>query len=136
MTLLPGPNCVTIGGHVCINIAVNGCSGFATSTQNEPFVAMLISRSRGTNLIEQGRASTGSEQEGKRGWHYLAPGMGLAAGVPFSSEFVRFAVAPSCQRLAELRTRARVGVGVRGERASSSVLQVQCSKVDRTKLCI
>ena len=31
-----------------INIAVNGCSGFATSTQKEPFMAMLILRSRGT----------------------------------------------------------------------------------------
>ena len=26
-----------------IFIAVNGCSGFATSTQKEPFMAMLIS---------------------------------------------------------------------------------------------
>ena len=34
-----------------INIAVNGCSGFATSTQKLPFMAMLISRSRGTYLI-------------------------------------------------------------------------------------
>ena len=34
-----------------INIAVNGCSGFATSTQKGPFMAMLISRSRGTYLI-------------------------------------------------------------------------------------
>ena len=34
-----------------INIAVNGCSGFATSTQKGPFKAMLISRSRGTYLI-------------------------------------------------------------------------------------
>ena len=34
------------------NIAVNGCSGFATSTQKAPFTAMLISRSRGTYLIE------------------------------------------------------------------------------------
>ena len=31
-----------------INIAVNGCSGFSTSTQKESFTAMLISRSRGT----------------------------------------------------------------------------------------
>ena len=34
-----------------INIAVNGCSGLATSTQKGPFMAMLISRSRGTYLI-------------------------------------------------------------------------------------
>ena len=34
-----------------INIAVNGCSGIATSTQKGPFTAMLISRSRGTCLI-------------------------------------------------------------------------------------
>ena len=34
-----------------INNAVNGCSEFATSTQKEPFMAMLISRSRGTYLI-------------------------------------------------------------------------------------
>ena len=34
-----------------INIVVNGCSGFATSTKNGPFMAMLISRSRGTYLI-------------------------------------------------------------------------------------
>ena len=34
-----------------INIAANGCSGFATSTQKGPFAAMLISRSRGTYLI-------------------------------------------------------------------------------------
>ena len=34
-----------------INIAVNGCSWFATSTQIGPFMAMLISRSRGTHLI-------------------------------------------------------------------------------------
>ena len=36
-----------------MNIAVNGCSGFATSTQKGPFMAMLISRSRGTHLIEK-----------------------------------------------------------------------------------
>ena len=36
-----------------INIAVNGCSGFATSTQKGPFMAMLLSRSRGTYLIDQ-----------------------------------------------------------------------------------
>ena len=35
-----------------IKIAVNGCSGFATSTQKGPFAAMLISRSRGTYLIK------------------------------------------------------------------------------------
>ena len=35
-----------------INIAVNGCSGFANSTQKEPFMAMLTSRSRGTHLIK------------------------------------------------------------------------------------
>ena len=34
-----------------INIAVNGCSGFATSSQKGPFMAMLISHSRGTCLI-------------------------------------------------------------------------------------
>ena len=34
-----------------INIAINGCSGFATSTQKGPFTAMLISCSRGTYLI-------------------------------------------------------------------------------------
>ena len=34
-----------------INIAINGCSGFATSTQKGPFTAMLISHSRGTYLI-------------------------------------------------------------------------------------
>ena len=34
-----------------INIAVNGCSGFATSTQKGPFMAMSISHSRGTYLI-------------------------------------------------------------------------------------
>ena len=34
-----------------INIAVNGYSGFATSTQKGPFMAMLISHSRGTYLI-------------------------------------------------------------------------------------
>ena len=48
-----------------INIAVNGCSGFATSTQKGPFMAMLISRSRGTCLIKrfpdnmQGQPATG-----------------------------------------------------------------------------
>ena len=34
-----------------INIAANGCSGFATSTQKGPFIAMLISLSRGTYFI-------------------------------------------------------------------------------------
>ena len=34
-----------------INIAVNGCSGFATSTQKGPSMAMLISHSRCTYLI-------------------------------------------------------------------------------------
>ena len=34
-----------------INIAVNWCSGFATSTQKGPSTAMLISRSRGTCLL-------------------------------------------------------------------------------------
>ena len=34
------------------NIAVNGCSGFANSTQKEPFMAMLTSCSRGTYLIQ------------------------------------------------------------------------------------
>ena len=34
-----------------INFAVNGCSGFATSTKKGPFTAMLISHSRGTYLI-------------------------------------------------------------------------------------
>ena len=39
-----------------INIAVNGCSGFAifaTSTQKGPFMAMLISHSRGKYLINR-----------------------------------------------------------------------------------
>ena len=35
------------------NIAVNGCSGFATSTRKGPFTAMLISCSRCTCLIGQ-----------------------------------------------------------------------------------
>ena len=35
-----------------INIAIKGCSGFATSTQKVPFTAMLISRSTGTYLIQ------------------------------------------------------------------------------------
>ena len=35
-----------------INIAITGCSGFATFTQKAPFTAMLMSRSRGTYLIE------------------------------------------------------------------------------------
>ena len=39
-----------------INIAVNGCSGFATSTQKGPFMAMLISCSRGTCLIRGAQA--------------------------------------------------------------------------------
>ena len=34
-----------------INIAVNGYSGFATSTHKGPFTAMLISCFRGTYLI-------------------------------------------------------------------------------------
>ena len=34
-----------------INIAENGCSGFANSTQKWSFTAMLISRSRGTYLM-------------------------------------------------------------------------------------
>ena len=34
-----------------INIAVHGCSGFATSTHKGQFMAMLISRSRDTYLI-------------------------------------------------------------------------------------
>ena len=36
-----------------INIAPNGCSRLATSTQKGPFTAMLISCSRGTCLIEE-----------------------------------------------------------------------------------
>ena len=40
-----------------INIAVNGCSGFATSTQKGPFMAMLVSRSRGTYLIKTGKSA-------------------------------------------------------------------------------
>ena len=36
-----------------INIAVNGCSEFATSIQKGPFMAMLISRSRGTYVISK-----------------------------------------------------------------------------------
>ena len=35
-----------------MNIAVNGCSWFKTSTKKGPFTAMLISRSRGTYLIK------------------------------------------------------------------------------------
>ena len=35
------------------NIAVNGCSGFATSTRKGPFTAMLISCSKGTYLTDQ-----------------------------------------------------------------------------------
>ena len=35
-----------------INIAVNGCSGFITSTQKGPFMPMLISRCGGTCLTE------------------------------------------------------------------------------------
>ena len=34
-----------------INIALNECSGFATSTQKGPIMAMLISRSIGIALI-------------------------------------------------------------------------------------
>ena len=34
-----------------INIAINGCSGLATSTRKGPFMAMFISRSRGTYFI-------------------------------------------------------------------------------------
>ena len=34
-----------------IYIVINGCSGFATSIQKGPFMAMLISRSGGTYLI-------------------------------------------------------------------------------------
>ena len=41
-----------------INIAVNGCSGFATSTRKGPFMAMLISHSRGTYLINRSVRST------------------------------------------------------------------------------
>ena len=33
------------------NIAVNGCSWFATSTQKGPFTPMLVSHSSGTYLI-------------------------------------------------------------------------------------
>ena len=36
-----------------INIAVNGCFGFTTSSQERAIMAMLISRSRGTCLIRQ-----------------------------------------------------------------------------------
>ena len=36
-----------------INIAVNVCSGFATSTQKGQFTATLLSRSRRTYLIEE-----------------------------------------------------------------------------------
>ena len=36
-----------------INIAANECSGFATSTQKVPFIAMLISCSSGTYLIRK-----------------------------------------------------------------------------------
>ena len=36
-----------------INIAVNGCSGYASSTRKGPFMAMLISCSKGTCLIRE-----------------------------------------------------------------------------------
>ena len=51
--------------------------------------------------------SADSEREWE-GWHYLAPRIGLAAGVPFSSELV--SLLPHSRRrlrLTELRTRAR-----------------------------
>ena len=38
-----------------INIAVNGCYWFTTSTQKGPFLAMLLSCSRGTYLIKMFR---------------------------------------------------------------------------------
>ena len=41
-----------------INIALNGCSVFATSTQKGPFMVMLISHPRGTFLIESQRLGT------------------------------------------------------------------------------
>ena len=44
-----------------INIAVNGCSGLATSSQKRPFKAMLISRCRGTYLI----ITAGQDREGR-----------------------------------------------------------------------
>ena len=48
-----------------INIAVNGCSGFATSTQKGPFMAMLISHARGTYLFAgKWEGSGGLELEG------------------------------------------------------------------------
>ena len=43
-----------------INIAVNGCSWFATSTQKGPFMAMLISHSGGTYLIHTNLATLAS----------------------------------------------------------------------------
>ena len=43
-----------------INITVNACSGFTTSTQKVPFMAMLISCSRGTYLIKWFESSIGS----------------------------------------------------------------------------
>ena len=50
-----------------INIAVNGCSGFATSTQKGPFMAMLISPSRGTWPIELNRIPGGGHGAGQGG---------------------------------------------------------------------
>ena len=50
-----------------INIAVNGCSGFVTSTQKGPFTAILMSRSRGTYLIDGIDALQGEEGEWERG---------------------------------------------------------------------
>ena len=47
-----------------INIAVNGCSGFTTSTQKGPFMAMLISLSRGTYLIAFSKRRTPAMVEG------------------------------------------------------------------------
>ena len=55
-----------------INITVNGCSGFATSTQKGPFMAMLVSHSIGTYFIgtfrhDGGHLANQSAQWGARG---------------------------------------------------------------------
>ena len=82
--------------------------------------------------VGEHRQWEGGRKEGEGGgitWQ-LAPGIGLAAGVPFSSEFV--SLLP--HRVNDWQSWEHEREG-EGERASSSVLQVQCSKVNRTKLC-
>ena len=60
-----------------INIAVNGCSWFTTSTQKGPFTAMLISRTRGTCLIHADAVNFASaqpvSQRRKQRWQHLQP---------------------------------------------------------------